>query len=193
LIVAALRRFGSKRTLLNDFELLGLSSAEGSAFFHTQYLRAEGPFGCDANRKYNALSKRAVKSFAPECPLRGGARHRVFVRDRTSRSGSRPAPNTIRITARFTNDQLSYPRIFLSFAISRVIAFGTSRDKQTDVVPARCAATEGRRQHYPARTFKPSVLYFPSRQTTPYLLIQCIWIIAFGQRCRACGNPKAKC
>jgi hypothetical protein len=59
------------------------------------------------------------------------------------------------------------PRIIQSFAISPVIAFGTSQDKQTNVVPARCAATEGRRLHYPARTFKPSVLYFPSRQMTP--------------------------
>jgi len=50
----------------------------------------------NANRKYNALSKRAAKSFAPECHLRGGARHRVFVGDRTSRSGSRPAPNITR-------------------------------------------------------------------------------------------------
>ena len=26
-----------------------------------------------------------------------------------------------------------------------------------------------------------------------YLLIQCVWIIVFGQRCRACENPEAKC
>ena len=47
------------------------------------------------------------------------------------------------------------------------IAFGTPRDKQTNFVPARCAATEGNRQHSAARPFKPSVFYFPSRQTTP--------------------------
>ena len=58
------------------------------------------------------------------------------------------------------------PRIFLPFAISPVIAFGTPRAKQTNIVPARCAATEGRRQDYPAETFKPNVLYFPFRQTT---------------------------
>jgi hypothetical protein len=60
------------------------------------------------------------------------------------------------------------PRIFLPFAISTVIAFGTPRAKQTNVVPARCAATERRRQDYPAQTFKPNVLYFPFRQTTPH-------------------------
>jgi hypothetical protein len=37
-----------------------------------------------------------------------------------------------------------------SFAINPVIAFGTPRDKQTNFVPARCAATEGNRQHSPA-------------------------------------------
>ena len=59
------------------------------------------------------------------------------------------------------------PRIFLSFAISPVIAFGTPRDKQTNVVPARCAATEGRRQHYPARTFKHKRTLFPVSPNNP--------------------------
>jgi hypothetical protein len=39
-------------------------------------------------------------------------------------------------------------------------------NRQMSFQPAS-VATEGSRQHYPARTFKPSVLYFPSRQTTP--------------------------
>jgi hypothetical protein len=60
------------------------------------------------------------------------------------------------------------PRIFLPFAISPVIAFGTPRAKQTNIVPARCAATEGRRQDYPAETFKPNVLYFPIFRVPEY-------------------------
>jgi hypothetical protein len=59
------------------------------------------------------------------------------------------------------------PSDFLSFAVSSIVAFGRPRDKQTSVIPARCAATEGRRQHYRARTFKHNRTYFPSRQTTP--------------------------
>src|SRR5271166_6058106 len=75
----------------------------------------------------------------------------------------------LKIRLQRVSRMVGYPtlRIFLSFAINPVIAFGTPRDKQTNLVPARCAATEGNRQHSPARTFKPSVLYFPSRQTTP--------------------------
>jgi len=63
------------------------------------------------------------------------------------------------------------PPIFLSFAMSPVIAFGTPRDKQTNVVPARCAATEGRRQHYPARTFTHKRTLFPLSPNDPHLVL----------------------
>ena len=75
----------------------------------------------------------------------------------------------LKIRLQRVSRMVGYPtlRIFLSFAINPIIAFGTPRDKQTNFVPTRCAATEGNRQHSPARSFKPSVLYFPSRQSTP--------------------------
>ena len=53
------------------------------------------------------------------------------------------------------------PQIFVSFAISPAIAFGTSRDKLDNAVLARCAIAEGRRRHYPARTFKQKRTLFP--------------------------------
>jgi hypothetical protein len=51
------------------------------------------------------------------------------------------------------------------------IALGTPRDKQTNVVPARCAATEGHRQHFPARTFKHKRTLFPISPNDPHLVL----------------------
>src|ERR1700738_1640080 len=97
LIVAALSGFGSKRTLLNDFELLVSRQPTDPLLPTLHSLRAVGPFEYDANRKSGALPKRAVKSFAPECHLRVGARNPVFVRDHRSRYGSPQGPNTIQL------------------------------------------------------------------------------------------------
>src|SRR5271166_1914304 len=67
----------------------------------------------------------------------------------------------LKIRLQRVSRMVGYPtlRIFLSFAINPAIAFGTPRDKQTNFVPARCAAKEGNWQHSPVRTFKPSVTF----------------------------------
>jgi hypothetical protein len=91
---------GSKRTLLNDLELLVSHQPNDPLFCHTEFLRAAAPFESDAKRKYRAFPKRAVKSFAPESHLRVDAGNPVFVRDHRNRSSSPQVPNTIQ--SRFT-------------------------------------------------------------------------------------------
>jgi len=59
-----------------------------------------------------------------------------------------------------------YPSIFLSFAISPVIALGTPRDKPTNVL-ARWAAQQAVGGIIQRARSSTSVFYFPSRQTTP--------------------------
>src|SRR5271166_2737821 len=95
-------------------------------------------------------SLRAPEIFTSVLPpirtlTRAGVTH--IVRSALRRAGIKAPVNG----AHVLNGRLSYPSVFLSFASNPVIAFGTPRDKQTNFVPGRCAATEGNRQHSPAR------------------------------------------